>query len=61
MVLDIIACSPAGKFTAIEMKRPGVRPSPEQREFIENVQRHNGVALIAYSLDDVLAMLKEAA
>jgi hypothetical protein len=52
-ISDIIGCSPDGVFTAIEVKHPGGRPSPEQIEFIRSVKRNNGVAFIAYSLGNL--------
>src|SRR5258708_20901710 len=56
-ISDIIACSPQGIFTAIEVKKPGGKVSLEQKEFIESIKRSKGVAFVAYSLDDVLSML----
>jgi VRR-NUC domain len=56
-ISDIIGCSPEGIFIAIEVKRPGGKPSPEQLEFIENVKRNKGVAFVAYSLDDAIRQL----
>jgi hypothetical protein len=47
-ISDIIACSPEGVFTAIEVKRPGGRVSPEQSDFIERVKRNKAVAFVAY-------------
>jgi len=43
-ISDIIACSPEGVFTAVEVKRPGKKVSPEQWDFIERVKRNKGVA-----------------
>jgi VRR-NUC domain len=53
-ISGIIACSPKGIFTAIEIKRPGGKVSTEQRGFIESVKRNKGVAFVAYSLDDAI-------
>jgi len=38
-------------------KRPGNQPTPEQLEFLDAVRRANGVAIIAYSIDDVMKVL----
>jgi hypothetical protein len=57
-ISDIIGCSPEGVFTAIEVKQPGKKPSPDQVEFIKNVIRNKGVAFVATSLDDVLGQLQ---
>jgi VRR-NUC domain len=55
---DVIGCLPDGRFLAIEVKRPSGRPTLEQREFIANVNRNNGVGIIAYSLQEVIAILE---
>ena len=52
-ISDIIACSPTGRFTAIEVKRPKGTPSPEQIEFISQVNARGGLGFIAYSFDEV--------
>jgi hypothetical protein len=56
-ISDTITYSPAAVFTAIEVKQPKGRVSQEQAEFIERVNRNNGVAFVARSLDDVLAQI----
>ena len=56
-ISDIIACSPTGAFVAIEVKKPGGRVSPEQKDFIARVQANGGIAFVAYSIEDVLAAL----
>jgi hypothetical protein len=53
-ISDIIGCTPQGKFLAIEVKMPGKKPSPEQIEFLSRVERHHGIGVVAYSLDDVI-------
>lgn len=52
-ISDIIGVSPSGKFTAIEVKRPGKKPTDDQAEFIEDVQRLGGHACVAYGIEDV--------
>lgn len=54
-ISDIIACSPTGVFTAIEVKKRGGKPSPDQLDFLARVKANGGVGILAYSLDDVLA------
>ena len=54
-VSDIIACSPQGTFVAIEVKKKGGRPSPDQLDFLLRVKVNGGISCLAYSLDDVLA------
>lgn len=53
-ISDIIACSKTGTFVAIEVKKPGGKPSPEQLDFLERVRKNKGIGILAYSLDDVL-------
>lgn len=53
-ISDIIACSPFGQFTAVEVKKPGNKPSAEQLAFIQNVVKKRGVAFVAYSLQDAV-------
>lgn len=57
-ISDIIACSPGGRFTAVEVKRPGCKPSPHQRDFLARVAASGGIAILAHSLDDVLAQIE---
>jgi hypothetical protein len=56
-ISDIIACSPNGRFIAIECKKKGNKPSPDQLEFLDRVHRNNGIGIIAYSLDEVMRLL----
>lgn len=54
---DIIACSPKGQFIAIEVKSKGNTPTSDQTAFLERIRANNGVAVLAYSLDDVMKIL----
>jgi hypothetical protein len=58
-VPDILGILPDGKFLGIEVKKKGNYPSPEQKEFIKNINERNGVAFVAYSVDDVIEGLKK--
>lgn len=58
-VSDILACSPSGKFCAIEVKKPGGVLSVEQEDFLDNVSKRGGVAIAAFSLEDVLLALRK--
>jgi hypothetical protein len=60
-ISDIIACSPTGGFVAIEVKKPGGKASPEQLDFIERIKATGAIALVAYSLEDVLDVLENQA
>jgi hypothetical protein len=46
-----------GKFLAIEVKSPGKKPTPEQKEFLGLVSDFGGIGILAYSLDDVIHTL----
>lgn len=52
-VPDILALTKCGTFIAIEVKRPGAKPTPEQLRFIDNVLQRKNIAFVAYSLKDV--------
>ena len=54
---DIIACSPAGRFIAIECKLKGNKPTPLQLDFLDRIHQKNGIAIVAFSIDDVIKML----
>jgi penicillin-binding protein-related factor A (putative recombinase) len=43
-----------GRGLAIEVKAPGEKPMPHQKEFLESWARAGGIAILAYSLDDVI-------
>jgi len=58
-VADILGVLPDGKFLAIECKRPGGKPTPEQIEFIDNVNANNGIGFIADNLELVMEKLEK--
>jgi hypothetical protein len=45
---------------AIEVKRPGQKPTNDQINFINHVNAKNGVAFVAYSVDDAKQKLNGA-
>lgn len=57
-VSDILACI-KGRFVAIEVKRPGGKPSQLQLQFIDAINSIGGIAFIADNLDTVKDKLKE--
>lgn len=57
-VPDILACI-KGRFVAIEVKKPGNRPSSLQENFINAVNQIGGFAFWADNLQDVKDKLKE--
>ncbi len=54
---DLIGWTRDGRFAAIEVKKPGQKPRPEQFAFIEGVRRAGGVAGWATSADEAMAIL----
>jgi len=52
-ISDIIGCY-KGRYFAIEVKRPGGKPTSFQEKFLENVKRAGGIAIVARSVDDVI-------
>jgi hypothetical protein len=56
-ISDILACSPIGQFWAIEVKKPGGKPSSDQIAFLSRVRANKGIAILAYSIDDVIDTL----
>ena len=57
-VPDIIACI-KGRFVAIEVKRPGQKPTPIQEAFLESITKKGGVAFWSDNLDRVKSLLKK--
>lgn len=57
---DIIAIEPkSGRFLAIEVKRPGGKLTPEQRDFQQRVEKAGGMAIVCYSIDDLISFLND--
>lgn len=53
-VSDIIGVLPTGQFLAVECKREkGGRVSEKQKDFLQNVKEHNGVALVVHSWQEL--------
>lgn len=57
-VSDLIGLLPDGLFLAIELKRPGERPTEHQRKFLDAVSGSGGLAFVAHSVADVEAALR---
>lgn len=57
-IADIIACKD-GHYIAIEVKRPGNKPTPLQERWILDVQDAGGIAFVACSIQDVIAELSK--
>lgn len=56
-IMDIIGCTPTGKFLGIEVKFGDNKASKLQSWNILEVVRRDGIAFIAWSLDDVRSKL----
>ena len=44
----------SGRFLAVEVKRPGGKLTPEQKEFFETVRFNGGLSVVAFSVEDVI-------
>jgi hypothetical protein len=60
-VADILACSPKGRFVAVECKAPGKKKnlSLTQQSFLDNIRDAGGIAIVAESIDDLLCLIHE--
>ena len=54
---DLIGLTPTGRFLAVEIKTSKGRATPEQLRFIEAVRARGGIAGIARSPAEALALL----
>lgn len=59
-ISDILAVLPGGTFLAVEVKREGNKPTPEQTAFLDRVRLSGGVAGVCRSLADLEQLLQEA-
>lgn len=56
-VSDILGVLPGGRFLAIEVKRPGEKMTPEQVQFVSDVNNRGGVAFTADNVKTVAEVL----
>lgn len=56
---DLIGIAPGGRFLAVEIKTPTGKATPEQLRFIEAVRARGGIAGIARSPAEALALLSQ--
>jgi hypothetical protein len=52
-------CSVNGKFLAIELKRPGEKPTDDQQRELNEVTLSGGIACVAFSIEQVISVLNE--
>jgi len=50
---DILGMLKDGRFFSIEVKAVGKKASESQEEFMAEVRKNQGIAFVAYSVDDV--------
>ena len=53
---DIVCCSPGGRFVMIEAKTTKGKLNIAQKKFLQNVQAHKGIGIVARTLDDVIEL-----
>lgn len=54
---DIVGCTKDGRFFAIECKRPGKKPTPQQEYFLDRIRDKGGITIVATCLEDVSSIL----
>ena len=57
-VADILGITNEGRFIAIEVKRPGGRPSREQHDYLSRINALGGIAGIAPSVQDAKKLME---
>lgn len=58
-VADLICCW-KGRFLAIEVKKKNGVLSADQARFLKRIQAAGGVAILAYSVDDVIRVIEQS-
>ena|SRR5260221_9857440 len=59
-ISDIIGLCPNGRFIAVEVKKPkGKGPTIDQLTYIDIINKHGGIGMVARSLEDVQDRLKK--
>ncbi len=51
---------PSGRLLAVECKRPGNKPTPEQAAFLDIVRQSGGVAICVHSVEELEQALAES-
>ena len=57
-ISDLLGVLPDGRFLAIEVKTKGKKASKDQREFLDAINRNNGVGIVVDSLEDLIEKMK---
>ena len=58
-VSDIIGIMQGGRFLAVECKIKPNKPTAEQEAFLETITEMGGMAIVAYTIDDLIGGLKQ--
>lgn len=56
----ICVVPPKGRFLGIEVKRPGCDASENQERWLDIVLKHGGIAGVAHSVEEALALVEAA-
>lgn len=51
---DITGCTSTGRFLAVECKVGTNMTTDLQNAYLEDIKKRGGIAIVAYSLDDVI-------
>ena len=57
---DITGLLPDGRFIGVEVKGPGGRQSPVQKQMEQEVRKRSGIYVLARSVEDVQREIEEA-
>jgi hypothetical protein len=57
---DIVGVMPGGRFIAVECKAPAGRLSELQKQFLKDIERMGGLAIVARSWTDIDQALKQS-
>ena len=55
---DLVGCAPDGRFVSIEVKAKGGKLTRLQERWLQEKQKRNAIAFVAYGVDDVKSILK---
>lgn len=58
-VSDILGILADGRFLAVEVKKPGGKVRAEQQAFLDVIRENGGVALLVFSVNDLIEGLKQ--
>jgi len=57
---DILGVLPGGRFFAAEAKVGRNKPTRSQQDFLNSVSRAGGLAIVFYSIDELIEKIREA-